>query len=133
RNQVNIRKAKAAVQERQFDYQGDRADVLAEVEVSLATYADAVEHLTQFNTPETLKAASDLRKNMEAAYRAGDRKLIELLDAQKAYQDRLGHVIEFESFYWRSLNKLNAAVGLKAYDPEKGPTQPLDKQSDKKQ
>src|SRR5262249_19565378 len=120
------------VQERQLTYLGDRADVLADVEASLASYADAVEHLTYFNTPETLKAARDLRKGMEAAYRAGDRKLIELLDAQKAYVDRLGHVIEFESFYWRSLNKLNAAVGLKAYDPEAGPTQPIGKEAGKK-
>jgi cobalt-zinc-cadmium efflux system outer membrane protein len=125
RNQGNIRKAQAQVGERQFTYQGDRADALAEVEASVASYADAVEHLTQFNTPATLKAAHDLRKNMEAAYRAGDRKLLELLDAQKAYVGRLGHVIEFESFYWRSLNKLNAAVGLKAYDPEQGPEHPL--------
>ena len=101
------------------------------MEASVASYDDAVEHLTKFNTPETLKAAHDLRKNMEAAYRAGDRKLIELLDAQKAYVDRLGHVIEFESFYWRSLNKLNAAVGLKAYDPETGPTQAVGKEAEK--
>jgi cobalt-zinc-cadmium efflux system outer membrane protein len=123
RNQGNIRRAQAQVHERQFTYQGDRADALAEVEASVASYGDAVEHLTLFNTPETLKAAYDLRKNMEAAYRAGDRKLIELLDAQKAYQDRLAHVIEFESDHWRTLNKLNASVGLKAYDPEKGPIQ----------
>jgi cobalt-zinc-cadmium efflux system outer membrane protein len=129
RNQGNIRKAQAQVQERQLTYQGDRADALADVEASLASYDDAVEHLTRFNTPETLKAAHDLHKNMEAAYRAGDRKLIELLDAQKAYRDRLAHVIEFQSDYWRTLNKLNAAVGLKAYDPEKGPTQPIGKEA----
>jgi cobalt-zinc-cadmium efflux system outer membrane protein len=129
RNQGNIRKAQAMVQECHLTYLGDRADVLAEVEASRASYDDAVEHLTLFNTPETLKAAYDLRKNMEAAYRAGDRKLIELLDAQKAYQDRLGHVIEFRSFYWRTLNRLNAAVGLRAFDPEKGATQPLGKEA----
>ena len=78
-------------------------------------------------SPVTLNAAHDLRTNMEAAYRAGDRKLLEVLDAQRAYQERLAHVIEFDSFYWRSLNKLNAAVGLKAYDPEKGPTEPVSK------
>jgi cobalt-zinc-cadmium efflux system outer membrane protein len=132
RNQGNIRKAQAQAAERQLTYQGDRADALADVEASLLTYDDAVEHLTLFNTPETLKAANDLKKNMEAAYRAGDRKLIELLDAQKAYRDRLGHVIEFESTYWRALNKLNAAVGLKAYDPDKVPTRPLGKEADKK-
>jgi cobalt-zinc-cadmium efflux system outer membrane protein len=132
RNQGNIRKAQAQLSERRFAYQGDRADALADVEVSVATYDDAVEHLTQFNTPETLKAAHALRKRMEAAYRAGDRKLIELLDAHKAYRDRLAHVIEFESDYWRALNRLNAAVGLRTYDPENGPTQPFHKETDTK-
>ena len=66
------------------------------------------------------------------ASHARNRSLIELLDAQRAYQARLAHVIEFESTYWRALNKLNAAVGLKAYDPDRGPTQPLGKEADKK-
>jgi cobalt-zinc-cadmium efflux system outer membrane protein len=132
RNQGNIRKAQAAVAERRFTYRADRADALADVETSVVTYDDAVEHLTQFNTPETLKAARDLRKDTEAAYRAGTRKLIELLDAHKAYRDRLAHVIEFESTYWRALNKLNAAVGLKAYDPDTGPTEPVGNDADKK-
>jgi cobalt-zinc-cadmium efflux system outer membrane protein len=131
RNQGNIRKAQAQVSERQYSYQGDRADALADVETSVRSYADAVEHLTEFNTPATLKAAYDLRKDMEAAYRAGTRKLIELLDAHKAYQTRLGRVIEFESFYWRQLNSLNAAVGLKAYDQERGATQPIGKEAEK--
>jgi cobalt-zinc-cadmium efflux system outer membrane protein len=132
RNQGNIRKAQAQVQERRLTYEGDRADALADVESSLASYDDAVEHLTQFNTSETLKAARDLRKNMEAAYRAGDRKLIELLDAQKAYRDRLAHVIEFRSDYWRTLNKLNAAVGLTAYDLVKGSAQPFGQETEQK-
>jgi cobalt-zinc-cadmium efflux system outer membrane protein len=125
RNQGNIRKAQVQVVQNQFIYQGDRADALADVEASVATYEDAVEHLTQFNTPETLQAARELRKNTEAAYRTGDRKLIELLDAQKAYRDRLGHIIEFESTYWRALYKLNASVGLNAYDPSTRATEPV--------
>lgn len=119
RNQGNIRKAQAQAAERRFAYEADRSDVLADVEASVATYSDSVEHLTLFNTPETMNAAMKLRKDMEEAYRAGGRKLIELLDAQKAYRDRLGHVIEFESDYWRALNRLNAAVGLKVYKEEK--------------
>jgi cobalt-zinc-cadmium efflux system outer membrane protein len=131
RNQGNIRRAEVMVQERHLTYLADRADILAEVEAARASYDDAVEHLTLFNTPETLKAAYDLRKNMEAAYRAGDRKLIELLDAQKAYQSRLAHTIEFKSDYWRTLNKLNAAVGLTSCDSTTGPTAPFTKQVDK--
>jgi cobalt-zinc-cadmium efflux system outer membrane protein len=132
RNQGNIHKARAVLAERQLGYQGDRADALADVEAAVASYADAVEHLTLYNTPATLKAAKELRKNSEAAYRAGNVPLVTVLDDYKAYRDRLGHVIEFESTYWRTLNRLNAAVGLKAYDPERGPTQPISYQADKK-
>jgi outer membrane protein, heavy metal efflux system len=124
RNQGNIRKAQAQMAERRLMYEGDRGDALAEVEAAVDSYSDAVEHLTLFNKIETLTASKNLRKNMEAAYRSGDRRLIEMLDSQKAYMDRLGHIIEFESFYWRSLNKLNAAVGLKAYDQEKASLPP---------
>ena len=35
-------------------------------------------------------------------------------------------MIEFRAFYWRSLNKLNASVGLKAYDPATSATEPVD-------
>jgi cobalt-zinc-cadmium efflux system outer membrane protein len=132
RNQGNIQKAQAMVRERHFSYLGDRADILADVEASRANYDDAVEHLTQFNTQETMKAAEDLRKNMEAAFRSGDRKLIELLDAHKSYRDRFGHVIEFRAFYWQSLNRLNASVGLKAYDPDKVATEPVEKKQEMK-
>jgi cobalt-zinc-cadmium efflux system outer membrane protein len=117
RNQGNIRKAQAQIVQLQWTYQGDRADALADVEASLASYDDAVEHLTKFNTPETLSAAYELRKDMEVAYRSGARKLVELLDAHKAYHDRLAHIIEFESTYWRTLNKLNTSVGLNATEP----------------
>jgi hypothetical protein len=48
-----------------------------------------------------------------------------MINAQQAYNSRLAHTIEFESTYWRALYKLNAAVGLNAYDPERGPTRPV--------
>ncbi len=121
RNQGNIRKAQAQLAERQMTYRGDRSDALADVEASVATYSDSVEHLTLFNTADTVTAAENLRKNMEAAYRSGDRRLLELLDAQKAYVSRFGHTIEFQSDYLRALNRLNAAVGLRVYGPEKAP------------
>ena len=77
------------------------------------------------NVIDMLKAGPIEHHDNYAAYRASNRKLIELLAAQKAYQSRLGHVVEFESTYWRTLNRLNAAVGLKAYDGGAGATQPL--------
>jgi cobalt-zinc-cadmium efflux system outer membrane protein len=132
RNQGNILKARAREQELRHTYEGDRADALAEVETAVLNYEDAVEHLG-FNTRETLEAAHDLRKNMEAAYRAGDRKLPEMLLAQQAYRDRLAHVVEFASDYYRTLNKLNMAVGLNAYDQNTRATQGVGQEAEKKQ
>ena len=71
-------------------------------------------------------------KEQNVEYRDGNCKLIELLDAQKAYRERLGRVIQFESDYRRTLNKLNAAVGLKSYGPDNGATEAIDNGSDKK-
>jgi outer membrane protein TolC len=126
RNQGNILKARSREQELRHIYLGDRADALAEVETAVLNYEDAVEHLG-FNSPATLKAAHDLHENIEKAYRAGDRKLHEVLLAHQAYRDRLAHIVEFASDYHRTLNKLNMAVGLQAYDPAKGPTVPAGK------
>jgi cobalt-zinc-cadmium efflux system outer membrane protein len=126
RNQGNIFKAEAREVELRHSYQADRVDALAEVETALLNYEDAVEHLG-FNTRETLQAAYDLRKNMEAAYRAGDRNIDAMLLAHRAYRDRLAHIVEFASDYYRTLNQLNVAVGLQAYDPEKGATTPVGK------
>jgi cobalt-zinc-cadmium efflux system outer membrane protein len=122
RNQGNILKARAREHELRHDYLGNRADALAEVEATLANYEDAVEDVTQNNSPATLKAAEDLHKNMMAAYQAGNRKLSELLLAHQAYRERVAHVVEFESTYWRTLNKLNMVVGLNAYDQQTGAT-----------
>lgn len=127
RNQGNIRRALAQAAEKQLDYAGDRADALAQVESTLGEYEDAVEDVTENNTPETLKAAQDLFAGMEAAFRKGDRRLGELITVHHAYRERLARVVEFEENYWRKLNKLNAVVGLKAFDPEKGPTKPIEK------
>jgi hypothetical protein len=69
---------------------------------------------------------------MEAAYRAGDRKLSEVLLAHQAYRDRLTHLVEFASDYYRTLNKLNMMVGLGAYDQNTGATQRVGKEGDPK-
>jgi cobalt-zinc-cadmium efflux system outer membrane protein len=126
RNQGNILKARSREKEMNEIYRGDRADAFAEVEASVAEYSDAVEHITMFNSPETIKAARDLNKNMEEAFRSGDRRLHDLLNAHHAYRERLEHIVEFQSFYWRKLNKLNMVVGLNnAFDHSTGATQPI--------
>ncbi len=120
RNQGNVRKSQAQYRAAQKTYLGDRADALAEVETTLGEYEDAVEDVTENNSPETLKAAHELHENMDAAYRAGKRGLFEYLDSHQAYRVRLDRIVEFEATYWRKLNKLNAVVGVRAFSAESG-------------
>jgi cobalt-zinc-cadmium efflux system outer membrane protein len=120
RNQGNIRKAQSQYRAAQKTYLGDRADALAEVETTLGEYEDAVEDVTRNNSPATLKAALDLNKGAQAAYRDGKRSLNDYLNAHQAYRLRLERVVEFESNYWRKLNKLNSVVGVQAFRIENG-------------
>jgi len=125
RNQGNIRRAELQARERAFTYEADRADILAEVEIVIAAYDDAVEDVTENNDPATLRDALELHAKIEAEFRAGNRKLVEVLDAHRAYRDRVARVVEFEATYWRMLNRLNAAVGLSAYDHERSMKRPV--------
>ena len=58
-------------------------------------------------------SAKDLRDAIQKAYRAGDKDLIDALDAERAYRDRVRATLGNLTDYWQALNKLNAAVGLK--------------------
>jgi cobalt-zinc-cadmium efflux system outer membrane protein len=125
RNQGNIAAADSKLRELAFAYQGNRADALAEVEAALADYEDAVEDITKNNTPETRAAALALRAGMEKGYLAGQRSLVDLLNAHIAYRTRLAHEVEFAATYWRQLNRLNLVVGINAYDQERSATVPV--------
>jgi cobalt-zinc-cadmium efflux system outer membrane protein len=126
RNQGNIRRAQWQLAEAQFTHQADVADVRAEVEIVVATYADAVEDVTENDDPATLKAARELSAKADAEFAAGQRKLLELIDAHRTSVERLARHIEFQATYWRVLNRLNTVVGLTAFDPVKGATMPVE-------
>jgi cobalt-zinc-cadmium efflux system outer membrane protein len=132
RNQGNIRKAQWQLAEAQYTHQADIADVRAEVETVIATYSDAVEDITENNDPTTLKAAVELRKRAEADFLAGQRKIVELLDARRAATERQIRNIEFHATYWRVLNRLNMVVGLGSYDHATGATLPVEYGKEKK-
>jgi cobalt-zinc-cadmium efflux system outer membrane protein len=48
---------------------------------------------------------------MEAAYKAGGRTILEVLDAQRAYRDAGRLHARIQSAYWHALHSFNAAVG----------------------
>ena len=51
-----------------------------------------------------------------AALAAGQRKLVEVLDAQRAYREQQKTAINNRTEYWQALNKLNSAVGVPAVE-----------------
>lgn len=110
RNQGNILKALSAQREAAATYQADLAEVRAEVAQAVETYRISLEIITT-EDPKTLEAARSVRDRMEQAFKAGGVRLLEVLDAQRAYRDRLRTTIGNKSDYWQALYRLNAAVG----------------------
>lgn len=117
RNQGNILKAMSQLRENSLTFEADRADAAAEVERALQQYREAYEHVTQEDV-ELLKRARSMRDRIEAAYQAGGRRFLEVLDAQRAYRDRVKTVASNRADYWRALNSLNAAVGAQVVGAE---------------
>jgi len=117
RNQGGIAKAESAVRQTQLALLADQADIRAEIEAALATYRRAFDNV-QRNDPQSLQAARDLRDKTEAAFKVGGRKLLEVLDAQRMYRERTQLLYTSQADYWRSLSRLNAAIGMKAIEPQ---------------
>jgi cobalt-zinc-cadmium efflux system outer membrane protein len=120
RNQGAIAKARSKLREECLTYEADKADAWAEVEKALAEYRDAFEHVTTEDA-EALKTAKSVRDRTEAAFKAGSRRLLDVLDAQRAYRERVKTVISNRGEYWRALNALNAAVGAPVVDNDTSP------------
>lgn len=110
RNQGTIARARSALVQSQNDLRAQLADIRAEVEEATRTYQFAYETVTA-DAPLRIETARNARDKIEAAYRAGGRPLIDVLDAQRAFRDTQRLDIEDHAQYWQSLYRLNAAVG----------------------
>jgi cobalt-zinc-cadmium efflux system outer membrane protein len=117
RNQGGIAKAESDVRRSQLNLLADQAEVRSEIESALAAYRRAYESIRK-DEPQSIQAAKNLREKTEAAFKAGGRKLLEVLDAQRAYRERLQASITIQADYWRSLSRLNAAIGMRVVDAE---------------
>ena len=88
------------------------AEARAEVEQALAEYTEALNGVTGEDGP-SLTTAREVRDETLAAYRKGTKDLVDALDAERAYRDRLRNTLGNLTDYWQALNRLNAAVGLR--------------------
>jgi cobalt-zinc-cadmium efflux system outer membrane protein len=120
RNQGGIARAKSDLREKRMTLQADLAELRAEVEQALETYRVAQATVTA-DDPATLKAARDVRDRIEAAYKLGGVRLLEVLDAQRAYRERLRASLSAQADYWRALNRLNAALGVRLQSEPEAP------------
>ena len=112
RNQGRILAAEASARSARATLGVATADARAEVEQAIAEYTEAVNGVTGEDVP-SLTAAREVRDEMLAAYRKGGKNLLDVLDAVRAYRDRLRNTLGNLTDYWQALNRLNAAVGLR--------------------
>jgi len=112
RNQGRILAAQASARMARSALGAATADARAEVEQAVAEYTEALNGVTGEDGP-SLVTAREVRDETLAAYRKGAKDLVDALDAERAYRDRLRNTLGNLTDYWQALNKLNAAVGLR--------------------
>ncbi len=110
RNQGEIARAGAEGEQAVRQLSARRAQVLADVRTTYHEYVtnrDLVEGIER----ELLKPATSARDISAYAYRTGGTSLLELLDAQRAFNDTMQSYLEAQASLRRAVSRLNAAVG----------------------
>lgn len=110
RNQGNIAKAESQARQAAYALDAKRASVRAELAQDLSAFR-AARSGVEAEDKTQLEAAKSVRDRMEAAYQAGGRTVLELLDAERAYRDALRLHVGVQSAYWHALYRINTAVG----------------------
>ena len=110
RNQGEIARAGAEGEQAVRQLSARRAQVLADVRTTYHEYVtnrDLVDGIER----ELLKPATSARDISAYAYRTGGTSLLELLDAQRAFNDTMQSYLEAQASLRRAVSRLNAAVG----------------------
>jgi cobalt-zinc-cadmium efflux system outer membrane protein len=110
RNQGNIAKAESEVRQARHSLEAARASLRAELDEALSAFRAAHSSVLA-DDPAQLQAARSVRDRMEAAYKAGGRTILELLDAEKAYRDAMRLHVHAQSSYWHALYRVDTAAG----------------------
>jgi cobalt-zinc-cadmium efflux system outer membrane protein len=109
-NQGNIRKAKSAALQALVNFGAGQVQVSTDIEQALNSFKSAHAVLAG-NGKELVESATKARDKLQAGWKLGGYALLDTLDAQAAYRDALRLDLALRLDYWRSLHKLNAAVG----------------------
>jgi cobalt-zinc-cadmium efflux system outer membrane protein len=121
RNQGRILAAEAANRQSRANLGAAIADARVEVEQAVAEYNEAVNGVTGEDIA-SLRTAHEVRDATLEAYRKGTKDLVDTLDAERAFRDRVRNTLGNLTDYWQALNRLNSVVGqrvLNAVEAEK--------------
>ena len=110
RNQGEIERARLEYRQLEARLSALRASVAAEVESSYEQYAIAGTMLSNLET-DMLEQSRDVRRVAEESYRAGTIKLLEFLDARRAYTDTMQSYNDARASYARSLYSMESVSG----------------------
>ncbi len=110
RNQGNRARARSLAVQQHYGLQGDLVDLRSEIEQATKQFRMAYLNATSV-AEEQLKLATEVRDSINQAYNTGGRPLVDVLDAQRNYRETYRTYITGRANYWRSLYKLNAAIG----------------------
>ena len=110
RNQGRVLSAEATARGNRASLGALTNDARAEVEQAIAEYNEALNGVTGEDIA-SLRTALEVRTETRAAYKRGDKDVLDALDAERAYRDRLRNTLANLTDYWQALNRVNAAVG----------------------
>src|SRR5258707_5602558 len=110
RNQGEIARAGAEGQQAERQIAARRAQISADVRRPLHQYV-TTRHLVASTERDLLSPPTNARDTAAYTYKAGGATLLELLDAQRAFNDTMQTYVDSQSSLRRAIARLNAAVG----------------------
>jgi cobalt-zinc-cadmium efflux system outer membrane protein len=110
RNQGEVARAGAERDQASRQIDAMKAQVLSDVEVAFHEY-EANRDLVAAIERDLIQPATSARDISTYTYRAGGTSLLELLDAQRAFNDTMQSYLDAQAGLRRAVARLNAAVG----------------------
>jgi len=110
RNQGEIERARQEQRQIEARIKALTATIHSEVETAYMQFSSARAALERIEA-SMLSKARDVRQITEFSYRRGEATLIELLDAQRAYNDTIQSYNEARAEYDRGLYRMDAVSG----------------------
>jgi len=110
RNQGEIARANAQIVQGSQQVTASKAGIEADVESSLHEYTVTKELVASIER-DLLAPARNAQEISSYTYRAGGSTLLELLDAQRAFNDTMQSYVDARASLRRAASRLNAAVG----------------------